>query len=322
MVSKKSTDSIPVFVLWVVYLLSLVLLFFNKQVQLNPIKHYEVSFFSVNEYVAKGLNLIFLIINFFLIGRVLENKDRQVSGVLIAFVYLLFQNNIWLLKHINNYLISDFFILVSLLLINPQEVKQRLDIFVFYLAIVFSIGFLSGINFIYTFVIPILIFNLFLVSGWRTWVIFLLGFILPVYFLVTISLYFDRESALYFQILAEYSFYKFSSFPNVSIELLKEMQWMNVGILLIIFLVFIAGLREWQDVYFYSTRDRRIALLFFFLMFFSLGNYLLIYWVYQQYAPSVIALPYAYYVGKFLNKVSRKAKYFLLFILLILTSFM
>lgn len=322
MVSKKATDSIPVFVLWFIYLLSLILLFFNKQVQLNPIKYYEASFFSVNEYVAKVLNLIFLIINFFLIGRVFENKDRHVSGILIAFVYLIFQNNIWLLNHINNYLISDFFILVSLLLINPQEVKRRLDIFVFYLAIVFSIGFLSGINFIYTFIIPILIFNLFLVSVWRTWVIFLLGFILPVYFLITIHWYFDREIALYFQILAERSFYKFSSFSNLSIEPLKEMQWMNVGLLLIIFLAFIAGLREWQDVYFYSTRERRIALLFFFLMFFSWGNYLLIYWVYQQYAPSVIALPYAYYVGKFLNKVPYKAKYFLLFMLLILTSFM
>ncbi|GIV26249.1 MAG: hypothetical protein KatS3mg027_0063 [Bacteroidia bacterium] len=318
--TQRFSVSIGVWIL--LYFISLLIVYFNYSLHLTPISFHDVSFFSVNSYVAKGINFLIVVSNFTLISKIFHNRDRGIAGMNMGWVYLMMQNKIWFMQNVNQYLVNDFIILAVLLFINPQEIKKRLNIFVFYLAMFFSIGFLLGVHFMYTFIIPILIFNFFLISDWKSWVIFILGFLLPIYFFITIASLLNIDFSLYFQSLLEYTMYKVMTFRMSNFEVLTQLHWTEGSVLLLtIGLVFISGLKEWQDVNFYSTRERKLALLFFFLMFFSLINYLFIFLIYHQYAPHVIALPFAYYISHFINKVENKLGYFILFILVILTSF-
>lgn len=322
MVSIRKSESISIGILLSLYVLSLLLVGINYYFQIVEINIYQNAFFYLNKYVSLFINIVFLIVNSILINRVFTQRDRNIHGIYAAFIYLLVNNKIWFFNSINNYLVSDFFILISIYLINPQEVKKRLDLLVFYIACFFGLGFLSGIHLVYSFIIPILIFNLFLSAHWKTRVIFILGFLVPVYFFTTISLLTDKNPFLYLRILWDNSSYHLNQFSVSDFTVLRMGQWLNISILINLGLILLAGLKEWNDVYFYSTRERRIAMFFFLLMFFSLINYTLIYLFYHQHSFSVLSLPYAYYLGNLINKVSLKVKYFILFLLFILTVFL
>lgn len=319
---KESRNEISETGLWILYVLSLLVVWLNVHFNLSKIYIYQSEFLFVPANVARAVNLIFLVLNALLIRRIFTVRDRNILGVFPMFVYLLFHNKWWLFDTINNYLISDFFILVSLYAIGSRETKHKINIFVFYLAGFFGAGFLSGINFVYSFIIPVFIFNLFLLSDWKSWIIFILGFLMPIYFFVTINWLSDNNPFLYLEILLQHSFYRLGTFSLKEFSFTEEWKWVNTSIVVSIVLLFLSGLQELRDVGFYSGRERRIALFFFFLMFFSLINYFLIYFVYSKNALSVIALPYAYYLGHLLNKVTGKLKYFILFLIFLLTVFL
>lgn len=321
MVSNRKSD-VPLSLLIFIYLLSVLVIYFNQTFKWHSTTNYTFNFFSINIYVAKSLNIIFLLVNIFFIRTIFTNRDRKISGDITSFVYALIHNKIWFLNTLNNYLISDFFILLILYILNPKDQKQKINLLIFYLACFFGLGFLSGINIFYSFFIPIVLFNLFLITDMKSWIIFFLGFLLPVYFFVSISWLLDYDPLLYLQIILENSLYKLSQFTFTDFKFSGEFQWINFGVIVLIGLIFIAGLKEWSEVNFYSTNERRMALFFFLLMFFSLVNYLLIHIFYHQQALSVIALPFAYYLGNLLNKMYSKTRYFILLLLFILTVFL
>ena len=318
--SVKKSESIPVFTIGALYVLSVVLSYVNLSLHFNSIDYYKFSLFPVRPYWAKVINVLFLVVNVFFISTIFTNKDRGVWGEVVGFVYLLMHNKIWFDNHLNPYLISDFSILLSLFFIVLKESKQRINIVVFYLSLVFGIFFLFGLNLVYAFIIPIFLFTLFLRFDWKSWIIFLMGFLLPVYFYVTIYLLINKNPWLYLSILFNYSLGKMFQIQDILGAFQQPLT--NIAILLVLVVLFISGLKEWSEASFYSTKDRRVALFFFFLMFFSLLNYFYIYITYHQYSYSVIALPYSYYVGRYLNKVSGKLRYFLIFVILILVSFL
>lgn len=318
--TQRFSVSIRIWVL--LYFISVLIVYLNSSFGLTSIRFYDVGFFSVNSHIAEGINFLLVVSNFVLISKIFHNRERGISGIMIGMVYLMMENKIWWMQNLNHSLINDFFVLLALLFINPQEIKQHLNLLIFYLAIFFSIGFLIGVHFIYSFIIPILFFNFFLITDWKSWIVFILGYLLPIYLLLAISSLLNIDISLYIQSLIEYFMYKINALQLNNFEKLVQLQWTEGSVLILtIGLVFISGVKEWQESYFYSTRERRLALLFFFLMFFSFINFLLIFLIYHQYAPHVIALPFAYYVGHWITKVENKLGYFILFVLVVLTSF-
>lgn len=322
MYSRKQTKDISVAGLVLMYFLSVGIIFFNQHFQILDEGYATFSLLAISKFWAIFINLIFLGTNSFFTGKILTNRDRNINGNIPAFLYLLLHNKVWFLHTLNNYLVSDFFILSSLLFINPRETKQRLNILVFYLAVLFSMGFLIGIHIAYAFIIPVVIFNIFLVSDWRTWVIFLLGFSLPVYLYLTVSWLFDKDPFLYLDVLIKHSVYSVKGLADLKHGEINKWQWADVSIVIILGLLIVSGIREWMDMPSYSARGRQMALFFFLLMFFSLIHYGLIHYWYKRYALSVIALPFSYYVGQLINKVSLKFGYFVLFLWFVLTSFL
>lgn len=322
MIVQSRSEGNEVFVMWFLYFLSLILVWINYHYQVSQINLYQFSFLFIANSLAKIINTIFLIINAILINIIFTNKDRRLYGYYPMFVYLLVHNKWWLFENINYYLVSDFIILISLYFIRPQETKKKLNLLIFYFAAFFGAGFLIGINFFYSFIVPVFIFNVFLLSDWKSWGIFLLGLLMPLYFFVTISLFVEHDAMLFLKILIHHSFYKLGQFSLKDFSFAGELQWANIGIAIVLILLMLSGLQEFKDANFYSTKDRRIAIFFFFLMFFSLINFSLIYFFYHQHAFSVIALPYAYYLGGFLNKTSIQSRYFILFLIEILTVFL
>lgn len=316
----RKSESISLFTMSVLYVLSIVLSYVNLSLHLNSIDYYKFNLFPIYPYWAKVINVLFLVVNVFFISKIFTNKDRDIAGEIVGFVYLLMHNKIWFDNHLNPYLISDFSILISLYFIVPKDTKQRINIVVFYLSLVFGIFFLFGLNLVYAFIIPMFLFILFLKFDWKSWIIFLLGFLLPVYFYVTVYLLLNKNPWLYLGILVNYSIGKM--FQIQDILMVFQQSLTNIAILFVLIVLFVSGLKEWSDVSFYSSKDRRVALFFFFLMFFSLFNYFYIYITYHQYSYSVIALPYSYYVGRYLNKISGKLRYFLMIVILILVSFL
>jgi len=322
MVSSRKLD-FPSSVFIFVYLLSVLIIYFNQHFKWHTANYHTYSFFSINDYIAKSINIIFLLFNTFFIKTIFTNKDRNILGDFHSFVYVLVHNKVWFLNAINNYLINDFFILLTLYILNPKDQKQKMNLLIFYLACFFGLGFLIGINFVYSFLVPLFLFNLFLISDIKSWVIFFLGYLLPIYFFVSISWLLDYEPLLYLQVILENSFYNLSQFSFANFKFLVDFQWLkSFGVIILIVLIFITWLKEWTEVNFYSNFERRMALFFFIFMFVSLINYLLIHVFYHQQALSVIALPFAYHLGKLLNKINLRTKYFVIFLLFALTVFL
>ncbi len=322
--SRKKSDSVPVFVLGLIYLLSVSFLFFNKNNYDSNTYESMSLFFFANSHFAIAFNVSFLLLNTMLIHRLFIKRDRLTSERIMVFIYFLFHTQIWFNSYVDSYLINDFFILISLFLINPHEEKRRTDLLIFYLFVFFSIGFLLGINLFYAFIIPGLLFNLLLLFGWRSWVISIFGFLFPVYLFITISWLLDYDPFLYLQINISHSLYQFSKiqwadiFSKQSVQ--GYFQWKSLNIILVFILLIISSMKQASSMYYYSSVERRINLFFFFLMFFSLINYLLVYSFYQKYNFSLISLSFAYYIGSFLNKSSTVVKYFILFLVFVLSN--
>ncbi|MCX7729180.1 MAG: hypothetical protein N2203_06900 [Bacteroidia bacterium] len=322
MIYQRKTNDFPLAALLLLYLLSLVLVWLNQKLQLNKAEYFQHNFFSINIFAAKIINAVFLLINGFLINQIFSRKERHISGLYAVFIYLLVHNKWWLFENLNNYLISDFFILIALFFIRPKEVKKKMNLIVFYLSILFGIEFLAGIHILYSLIIPTFLFAIFLSIDWKSWLIFILGFLTPVYFFITVSWLLDKNPVLFLKAVFEYNSFRLNTFSLGEFSFTGELQWINIGIVILVFLAFLSGLKELQHVNYYSTSDRRLALFFFLLMFFSLINYFLIYVFYHQHAFSIIALPYAYYVGNLLNKTNQRVRYLILFLLFVLTVFL
>lgn len=318
--TKLNEFNVSFFILF--YVIALLLVVLNTYFHFNDTGFYQYSFFFIHPLVSKFINLFFLVCNLFLVKTIFTNKDRAISGFFPMFIYGLIHIKWWILENINYYLISDFFILIVLYSIPSRDSKKNINLLVFYLASLFGVGFLIGINFVYSFVIPILLFNLFLLSDWKSWIVFLLGFFMPLYFYITVALLNNYNPFLFLRILVDNSFYNLNHWSLSDFSLSRELEWINIGIFIILSLLVIANVKEWQDVNFYSTKGRRISLFFFFLMLFSLVNYFLIYVLYHKHAFSVIALSYAYYIGNLLNKTSYRTRYFILFLVFVITVFL
>lgn len=322
MKSYTKSNEIPVSIAVFLYLLSIGLAWMNTHLHLNDTELYQNKFLNINAVVAKIINLIFVIFNAIFIQKVLTHKNRHISGSYGMFVYLLINNKWWAFESINTYLINDLLILVSLYLLARQEKKKKINLIIFYLSIFFGIGFLSGIHIVYSFFIPVFIFILFLSWDWKTGIIFLLGFLCPIYFLVSITWLYDKLPLLFLRSLIEYNLYPFHSFSQNGFSSLTKLPITNIGITIITILAFLSGLKEFNNAYYYSNTERRKAVFFFLLMFLSFINYALIYVLYKKHAFTVIALPYSYYVGNLLNKSNAKVQYVVLFLLFLLTSFL
>ncbi|GAB4201022.1 MAG: hypothetical protein Fur0023_04980 [Bacteroidia bacterium] len=322
MKSYAKSNEIPVSILVFLYLLSVGLVWINRHFHLSDTELYQHSFLSINIIVAKIINAVLVIANAIFIRKIFTRRNRNISGSYGMFVYLLINNKWWIFETINNYLISDLFILIPLYLIAHQEKKKKINLMVFYLSALFGVGFLSGIHIIYSFFIPIFIFTLFLSWDWKSWIIFLLGFLCPIYFFVTIVWLTDKLPLLFLKALVEHNSYPLHSFSSDIFSYLIKLPVTNTGISIIIILAFLSGLKELNSVYYYSATERRIALFFFLLMLFSFINYALIYVFYRKHTFAVIALPYSYYIGNLLNKSSFKIRYIVLFLIFLLTSFL
>ena len=321
MYSQEQTKAISVAGLMLIYLLSVGLLFFNPHFQILNRAYDTFSLLTINKFWALFINLIFLGSNSFFISKIFTKRGRDVAeGNILAFVYLLIHNKIWFLNTLNHYLVRDFFILFFLFFIYPREVKQRL--LVFYLSILFSTGFLIGIHMVYTFIIPVIIIEIFLISDWKIWIVFLLGFSLPIYLYITVFWLFDKDPFLYLNVLIKHSMYPIKVLADIKDSGVNGWRWTDVSVVFTLSLLLVSGIREWIYVHTYPVRDRQLALFFFLLMALSLVHYGLVYYWYKPYALPVMALPFSYYVGKLINKISLSFRYLVLFLLIILTSFL
>ncbi len=315
-------NEIPVFTLIFLYLLSIGLVWLNTYLHLSDTELYQNEFLNTNSIIAKIINLIFVVLNVIFIRKILTQKNRYVSGSYAVLVYLLINNKWWVFENINTHLINNLLILVSLYLLTRQEKKTKINLMIFYLSIFFGVGFLSGIHILYSFFTPVFMFILFLSWDWKTWIILLLGFLCPIYFLVSITWLYNESPLFFLKALIEYNSYPFRSFSQNIFSSLTELPITNIGITIITVLALLSGLKELNDVYHYSNTERRIAVFFFLLMLLSFTNYVLIYVFYRKHAFTVIALPYSYYVGNLLNKSNVKVRYIVLFLLFLLTSFL
>lgn len=320
--SYRKPENIPFFVLFILYITSVLFIVFNKVFRLAEDDYYQIHIFSIPQVWARGLNIIFLIANLVLIYQIFNQRERETSGTLMGFVYALMHNKIWFWNNVHQYLINDFLILIFLFFIYFREVKTHINILILYLGMFFGSEFLLGINMFYTILIPIVICSLFLMHNWKSWIIFVIGFLLPIYFLISISWLIDANSLPYLATIINQSLYTLHQWSPSRLIFVGKMQWMGLGILLNVCLLLISGLKELNDASYYSSMSRKIALFFFFLILFSFAHYLLIYLFYHQYAPSLIALAFAYYVGNYIYKAGPRLKYFILFLLFVLTSFL
>lgn len=321
---RKKSEPIPIFILGIVYLLSVIFLIAGKDIS----SIYEMGIlFSVSQSVAKIFNIFFLLLNSILIHKIFTKRDISASAII--FVYLFVHNKIWFLNSVSSYLISDFIILITLLILYSQTEKINFNIIVFYLSVLFGVEFLLGVNLFYALIIPVLLFNIFLLFDWRTWIIFISGFLFPTYLFISINWLADNDVSAHIQNVSGNAFpliYEIfhSSWKNMFSEenVSFYFRWESLNFFLILVLSVLSGIKEASEVYYYSLKERRIGLFFFFLLFFSLINCFFTYSFYHQYNFSVISLPFAYYVGNFLIKTSAIARYFVLFLLFVLVSFL
>ncbi len=319
---KRKWKGISVFFLLFIYLLSLGAVILMQTMKEGEVRQYDDSFFLLVAYGAVFLNGILLFCNALLIQNIFTNRDKGIFGVVHAFVYLLLNNKVWFFDGISHYLLGDFFILISFYFIQPQETKKSINMLVFYLAAFLGGGFLIGINIFYALIVPVLILNIFLVADWKTWVIFMLGFLIPVYFYVSIGWLLEGHPLDYLRDVLAHSFDGWQSLSISDFSMTVRWRWGDLGIVLIVALSVLAGMKEAGDVYHYSSKERRWAVVFFLLMLVSFVNYILMYIFYDRCIVSVIALPFAYYVGNFINKVYSTMRYFILFLLFVLTVFL
>lgn len=320
--TRKKSEPIPIILLGFLYLLSV--LFF---VLSNDVKNVHIASIlnSIPQNIAKGLNIGLLLLNTSLLRNIF--KKRDVSANIMAFVYLLLYNKIWFLNAVSTYLISDGVILFCLFVMIKQREGMNINLYVvtFYLSMLFSVEFLLGVNWVYAVIIPGLLLSIFIIPDWRLLVVFMVGILFPIYLFISIHWLITTRMPAYLQELIHNNIQPWKQLNHIqwTREFIDTfLHWKTSNLLIVFSLSLMSGLKEATSIYYYALKQRLMALFFFFLMFFSLINYLFKYGLHQQYDFSIIALPFAYYIGQFLMKTSSIVQYFVLFLLFVSVSFL
>lgn len=307
--SKKNSVSVPL----LVFIYSFFVLMGYYENRYDDCSGSNLIFFNYlkcNGWCSMMFNGFFLLLNIFLIYQKFNIKNRRNEGVWNVFIYALLYSKIWFCSNYNLLLTLDAAILIFLLLLNKEYLNINQHILALYTGIIFGWIALSGLNAIIAFLESFLFILIYIKPSWKYILIFIIGFLLPVYFLISINWLMGIEPFYYIHLMVK----NFYSVQWWKWDFDSHSGFIYTHILILLFLFFYSFFTEFRIMHYFTSKERKDALYFFITMLLFFLVYISNYFNFGVHLLYVLALPMAYYIGNLLCRVNNKIKYFILLI--------